>query len=125
MHNHKKNLLNNISEILALVDDKAIIDQNGNWCQGSKTYFEEIHKEIDEAQAEYIQGKSPHLEDELGDILWDYLNLLKNLELEERITLENVFTRCTKKYHERLAGIKNGEKWNDIKNKQKKELKKE
>lgn len=125
MEKSQKNLQNNLQKILALVHDKAVIDQNENWCQGSSTYFEEIHKELDEAKAELGENRKCYLEDELGDVLWDYLNLLKNLEIENKIEIEKVFERCTKKYSERLMGRKNGKSWNDTKESQKRELKKE
>lgn len=122
--NHKQ-LLHKFSEILTLVHDKAVIDESENWCKGSSTYFDEIKKELDEVHEELIKNRNVYLEDELGDVLWDYLNLLKNLEKEGKIELENVFERCNKKYSERLIGRKNGELWNDIKKKQKEELEKE
>lgn len=117
-----KKISGNLNDIIQLIHDKAVIDQNENWCQGSSTYFAEIRKELDEAETELGENKKCYLEDELGDVLWDYLNLLKNLELEDKIELEKVFERCTKKYSERLRGRKNGKSWNDIKKGQKKEL---
>lgn len=121
----KNNQIYNIEKIYKLVEDKAVIDQNTDWCQGSSTLFAEIRKELDEAESELNDNRKCYLEDELGDILWDYLNLLKNLELEDKIEANKVFERCAKKYTERLKGIKNGHSWDIVKNKQKEELKKE
>ncbi|PID52705.1 MAG: nucleotide pyrophosphohydrolase [Candidatus Moraniibacteriota bacterium] len=125
MHKNHKQLLSNFFDILSLTCSKAVIDQSEDWCKGSSTYFDEIKKELDEVQEELQKENNVYLEDELGDVLWDYLNLLKHLELEEKITIENVFKRCKKKYTERLHGRKNGEFWNDVKKRQKEVLAKE
>ena len=100
-------------------------DTNERWSKGSEIYFEELRKEIQEAQEENKENNHVKLEDELGDVLWDYINLLVNLEEEKKIMSDNVFQRATKKYEERITAIENNVLWNEIKKKQKEQIKKE
>ena len=108
--------------LLEIAKRKAKIDTNSNWFSGSQTYLSEIKKEIDEVNAELAENRHCYLEDELGDVLWDYLNILLSLEKERGIKVENVLQRACKKYEERISGIENGELWNDVKKRQKKAL---
>ena len=121
--------MENIRELIKIARRKLEIDKNKNenerWSEGSETYFEEMQKEIQEAQEENKEKNHIKLEDELGDILWDYANLLVNLEHEQKINLNNVFQRAVKKYEERIKGIENNVPWSEIKKKQKEEIKKE
>ena len=111
--------------LLEVVKKKNIIDQNSDWSNGSTTYFKEIKLELDEVEEELDSGKECYLEDELGDVLWDYLNLLVCLENEGKITLSRVFERSLEKYSERIHGIEQGRFWADIKKIQKEKLSKE
>lgn len=90
-----------------------------------KCYFDFLHDEIQEAKEELQQNNSVYLEDELSDILWNYCSMLQCLEEEWYITQENVIERCFKKYSQRTNGIESWVPWEDIKLKQKQELKKE
>lgn len=112
-------------KLLLLVKEKYEIDKKGSWSKGSETFFEEIHKELEEVKEEMGADKQVFLEDELGDVLWDYLHLLYNLDQEGKIELENVFSRSLKKYTERVEGIQNQSSWQEIKKKQKLELEQE
>ncbi len=111
--------MNAFKTLYEIAKRKSIIDENNSWSNGSETYFAEIKKEIDEARAEAGSGRTCYLEDELGDILWDYLNILIALEKEHGITTESVLERACKKYKERIAGIESGELWSEIKSRQK------
>ena len=117
--------MNDITKLLEIVRRKNTIDQQNTWYNGSETYFAEIHKELAEVKAEIESGRQPHLEEELGDVLWDYLNLLTALESEGKITLEKVFDRAATKYGERIDTIENGGSWDAIKAVQKERLAKE
>ena len=117
--------MNEIKKIIELAQRKLAIDKKNDWSKGSETYFDELKKEIKETEDENKQNNHVKLEDELGDILWDYLNLLVNLENENKINLNRVFERSEKKYEERISGIENKKPWNDIKIKQKEDIKKE
>lgn len=117
--------MDEIKELIRLAKDKVNIDSSNSWSTGSKTYLEEIRKELIEVETEIKANKKVYLEDELGDVLWDYINLLANLEKEGKIKLGNVFKRSKKKYLERINGIKSNISWDEIKKKQKKELKEE
>lgn len=118
-------MIENIKKLLEIVEDKYNIDSQRDWSKGSITYLDELKKEIAEVEEVINSGYKVYLEDELGDVLWDYFNLLVNLENEEKIDLNKVFERVLKKYSQRITGIKEGISWYDIKEKQKLELKKE
>ncbi len=111
--------------LVSIARRKAAFDQTNPWAQGSGTYLREIQKEIQEVIEEISQGCSSSVEDELADVLWDYLNLVLALEVEQGITLESVFERAAQKYDERISGIEQGIAWQAIKEKQKIKLAKE
>jgi NTP pyrophosphatase (non-canonical NTP hydrolase) len=94
--------------------------------RGSETFVKWIDDEIEEMKEELKTGRRVFLEDELGDIFWDYICLLENLELEGKISKEKVFERAWSKFSERLNpdGTNNGD-WMEIKQKQKERLEQE
>lgn len=108
--------------LLEIVKAKHQAENQYNWSNDSTTFLKGIESELGEVKAEMRSGKSCFLEDELGDVLWDYLNLLQSLENEKQIELNRVFKRSFEKYRERWEGIQNGAAWSDIKTAQKKEL---
>ena len=114
-----------VQALFDLVKNKHLIDKENTWSEGSETYFGELKKEIDEVEDELVFDRPCYLEDELGDVFWDYLNLLYNLEQEGKIKVENVFERSLLKFNERLSGIDNGSSWDAIKQMQKLRLAKE
>jgi NTP pyrophosphatase (non-canonical NTP hydrolase) len=117
--------MDDVTKLLAIVKDKISIDAQCSDISGSAAYFDELKKELVEVQEEVDKGTRVHLEDELGDVLWDYLNLLANLEHEGKIAVSEVFRRSLAKYTERVGGIKAGKTWTEIKVKQKADLKRE
>ena len=114
-----------ISQLLDLVYRKNKLDQLGNWSNGSSTYLQEIRKEVVEVEDELELDRQCYLEDELGDILWDYLNILQCLEAEWGIAIDRVFSRAVTKYDERISGIEQGGSWTDVKSRQKDRLSRE
>ncbi|PKH59328.1 nucleotide pyrophosphohydrolase [Shewanella sp. Choline-02u-19] len=114
--------MNNIKQLLAIAEKKIEIDQNGTWSKGSITYYKAMFDELEEVKEEMDSNRKCYLEDELGDILWVYMCLLKNLEAEGTILTERVFERALKKYKERLDGINDGVGWTEIKKRQKETL---
>ena len=111
-----------LSQLIKIVNRKNAIDQQNDWYGGSQTYLVEISKELDEVKVEIESGRQPYLEEELGDVLWDYLNLLTSLEKEGKVDLEKVFERAVIKYGERIDAIENGGTWAEIKAIQKERL---
>lgn len=93
----------------------------------NETFFTEILKEIQEAKDEVKENNSVYLEDELGDIFWDYLCLIETLKREWKIeSTENVFKRCYKKFSWRIdEETWVNRDWQAVKKAQKEELKKE
>ncbi len=98
--NNKIELLNNLSEkrikyFLLKWDEMT-------WYKWSKTYWENLKWEIQEAEAE-INTHQAYLEDELWDVLWDYLCLLNSLKSEWKITsVERVTDRALTKFYWRI-----------------------
>lgn len=89
-----------------------------------KTFIDGIINEIEEVKVEFEQDKRVLLEDELGDVFWNYICLLESLEFEWKISREKVFERCWVKFSERLNredGSDNGD-WQVVKKKQKERL---
>jgi NTP pyrophosphatase (non-canonical NTP hydrolase) len=111
--------------LLNIAKRKSKFDEKNEWANGSQTYLEEIRKELDEVTDEIPKNRNRFLEDELGDVLWDYLNILLALEKENGIKVESVLNRACKKYDERISGIEQGKLWKDIKAVQKEALEQE
>lgn len=70
------------TRLLALVEQKAQYDQSNPRYQGAESYFQGLGDEVAEVKAELLPNNTVYLEDELGDILRDYLNLLTALKQE-------------------------------------------
>lgn len=114
--------MDTFQELLNIARRKSSIDEIHPWASGSQTYISEIRKEIEEVVEELPKNRPCYLEDELGDVLWDYLNIILCLEKEAGVTIEDILSRACKKYNERISGIENGKLWKDIKSKQKEDL---
>lgn len=106
-------------QLLDIAKRKSKFDRSNTWAKGSSTYLAEIKKELAEVADEIPRNRICFLEDELGDVLWDYLNILCALESETGVKVISVLKRACKKYEERISGIENGELWKDIKQRQK------
>jgi len=109
-------------ELLALAENKRLIDQDSGWASGAETYLDGLRDEVTEVKDELYSGRVCYLEDELGDLLWNYLNALQLLDHQQKISIENVFERARDKYQQRIEGIQQGERWADIKADQKQQL---
>lgn len=101
-------------------------NDNSWFFQSSQTFYDGILDEMEEVKAEIQEWKKVLLEDELGDVFWDYICLLETLQQEWKIEKNKVFERCYEKFSERLNfdGSNNGN-WQAIKQIQKQRLKKE
>jgi len=97
---------------------------NMSFYKGSETYWKQIRLELDEAEQE-INTNKVYLEDELWDVLWDYLCLLNSLKKEWKIdSLEKVIERAFTKYSWRIneQTWDYNWSWQEIKQKQKEKL---
>lgn len=111
-----------LTELLALAKVKSLIDQESGWATGAEPYLDALAEEVGEVKDELYSGRVAYLEDELGDLLWNYLNALQVLENQEKISLAKVFERANDKYRQRIEGIQGGQRWADIKAQQKQQL---
>lgn len=106
-------------KLLNLAKRKSDFDEDNDWYQGSGTYIASIQREIDELIEEIPNNRRCYLEEEIGDVLWNYLNIMLALEKEGKIDLISALSRTVQKYHERMEGIEAGKNWKDIKAQQK------
>lgn len=74
---------------------------------------------MDEVIDEIPNKRICYLEEELGDVLWDYLNAVLSLEKENGVKLDAIVKRACQKYEERISAIENGIDWDEVKAKQK------
>ena len=116
-----------IKNILALVQEKWEFEHTYNTKRSTyKPYLEWIVEEIQEATTEIKPNNTVYLEDELSDILRDYLNILETLTREKYIhSPEAVFSRCHNKYKERYADKVANITWETTKKRHKKILEEE
>lgn len=92
-----------------------------NWYRWSQTYFDGILGEMDEVKAEYRNNNHIYLEDELGDVFWNYICFLESLQKEWKISsVEKVFERSYTKLSERIWTQGDwGDSWEEVKSLQK------
>lgn len=109
-------------QLLSIARRTSVIDTTSDWFNGSQTYLNEMRTELDEVLEEIPLNRRCYLEQELGDLLWDYLNLLLAFESETEIQLESVLERACIKFEQRVSGLENGISWSDIKARQKASL---
>lgn len=117
--------LGHFSSLFDIARRKAKYDNTNTWYKGSETYFDALYQELEEVGEEITQTRLCYLEDELGDVLWNYLNLLMALEKEQGIDPTSVLSRAVNKYHQRVTTIENNGSWADVKAEQKLRLQQE
>lgn len=125
---------NILKQLMQVVDKKFKL--NTQQCENDKLpllkkwtesdfYLDAIIDEVEEVRWELKHNNTVFLEDELWDILWDYLNLLYCLEYEWKADMTKVLERALKKYKERADWLEQWVSWDEIKSWQKQELLKE
>jgi len=92
--------------------------------------LENLLGEVEEVKEELKANNIAHLEDELSDVLWDWMILIENLKDEGYITShQNIIKRALKKYEERILPLHGDDRdyeiWKQVKVKQKLALDKE
>ena len=117
--------LGHFSSLFDIARRKAKYDNTNTWYKGSEKYFDALYQELEEVGEEITQTRLCYLEDELGDVLWNYLNLLIALEKEQGIDPTSVLSRAVNKYQQRVATIENNGSWADVKAEQKRKLQQE
>lgn len=117
--------MNDFAKLIAIAKRKAEFDKDNTWYAGASTYLSEMKKEVDEVIEEIPNKRICYLEEELGDVLWDYFNAVLSLEKEQGVKLDSIINRACRKYDERVMAIENGISWDEVKNKQKQLLEQE
>ncbi len=112
-------------QLTAIVKRKNKLDKAKQSQALSHSYLHEIKAEVDEVIEEIPNNRLCYLEDELADVLWDYLNAVSLLEKEQGVDLISVLIRACKKYDQRISAIEQGISWDEIKKTQKMQLAKE
>ncbi len=111
-----------VLELYQLAIEKTAIDKSP---YDAREYFEGIQDEIREVGEQFHASNAVLLEDEVGDILWDYFCMVAHLEREGLIrSSEHVFMHAREKYGERFEGVGLGTEgvWDAIKKRQKERL---
>ncbi len=124
--------MSDINELINLAKQKHQIDLkrdsvkyiDPNWILNHLT------SEIEEVKQEIKPDNIPFLEDELADILWNWMMMVEILQGKEYIgSHEDIIKRAIKKYEERISPLNGNDAdkdiWSEVKARQKLELKKE
>lgn len=111
-----------LEELQKISKVKAQRDLKGSWYKNSFTYLDAFIDEVEEVKFEIKAERKCFLEDELGDLLWNYVCLLEHLELEDKVDKLKVFRRALQKYSERVIARNTQDSWEDVKERQKKDL---
>jgi len=99
---------------------------DGGWYRGSISHFDGMFHELEEVRTEMDAGKRVYLEDELGDVFWDFICLLEWLEQEWKIDKKKIFERCYAKFSERIwTDGQSCKDWGEVKKLQKEKLRQE
>lgn len=114
--------MNEFDTLLKIAARKATIDANSDWYQGPETYLSGIESELNEVRAELNKHRRVYIEDELADVLWDYVNVLQALAKEQGIDPQRVLDRACQKYQERVTAIEQDQSWDEVKRRQAVEL---
>ena len=114
--------MNEFDTLLKIAERKSAIDADSDWYQGPETYLTGIENELAEVRSELNKHRRVYLEDELADVLWDYVNVLQALAKEQGIDPQRVLHRACQKYQERVTAIEQGQPWDEVKHRQSVEL---
>ena len=124
--------MQNLNRIIKLVSKKCDLDITRDDRDFIDPYWllDAIVQEAQEVKEEIKPNNTPHLEDELGDILWGWIALVEKLKRQGFVgTHEDIFRRTLKKYQERIEPLdgtmKDYETWKEVKERQKQSLKEE
>jgi len=108
-----------LKKIVTLTQRKKVLDFNHGRFGGVDYYLDEIGKELKEVEEELSSSDDKALEEELGDVLWDYLNLIQCLKQQRNVSLEGILQRCEEKYEGRISGLEQGLTWQEVKEREK------
>lgn len=90
--NKKKRITDNIENLINLSEYNLSKNRFAKRKDAGKKYLKEVIEGTEESLDEYKKNNKVYLEDELGDIFWDYLQALKILERDNYInSVEEVF----------------------------------
>ena len=110
-----KNSIESLKKIISLVEQ--LRGENGcPWVkeQTFVKHIDELKKEVQEVEDAIGNGDKNNLEEELGDVLWDLLMLIKISEDEYGFKLEDIINEICKKMIRRKPYIFGDEKADTI-----------
>ncbi|EAR10405.1 MazG nucleotide pyrophosphohydrolase domain-containing protein [Reinekea blandensis] len=108
-----------LSKLIDVAKRKREFDKSNPWYVGPESYLNEISKEVDEVLETLPKGDLPHLEEELGDVIWDTLNAILALEHSHNVDIHSILQRTTDKYTFRIDGLEQGLSWQEVKQQEK------
>ena len=115
----KETLWAQLTALKTIVSEKQNVNEQRNtgsdWSEMPATYLECIRDETVEVEEALDHHEA--LTEELGDILWDYINLLESLEKD--ISVQKLVETATAKYESRLKDLKERRSWSDAKSSEK------
>jgi len=104
-----------ITELMELANRKQGINKTrsnqGGWTEKPSTYLKCMKEEIEEVQTAIEERDG--VREEMGDILWDYLNIIELLD--EDITIGEILADMLRKYNVRVNGLEEGKSWSETK----------
>ncbi len=107
--------MSDLERLFELAKRKHAIDQQSGWGEHGLTYLNDIKAEVDEVLEERPRLRRCYLEDELADVIWNYVNVLTAFEHNGEIEINSLLKRACDKYQQRVDGIESGIKWQQIK----------
>lgn len=113
-----------MADLTTLIDvakRKREFDKTNPWFKGPESYLNDISSEVDEVLETLPRGDLSHLEEELGDVIWDTLNAILALEKSHSVDIHSVLRRAAKKYTYRINGLEQGLSWQEVKEKEAKQ----
>ncbi len=114
--------MSDLERLLQLAKRKHAIDQQTGWGERGLTYLNDIKSEVDEVLDERPKHRRCYLEDELADVIWNYVNVLTAFEYNGEIEIDSLLKRACEKYQQRVDGIESGMKWQQVKALQQQQL---
>jgi len=78
-------------------------NDTNDWYKGSISHFDGLFHELEEVRVEMDAWKQVYLEDELGDVFWDFVCLLEWLEQEWKVDKKEFLNDVIRNFRNELV----------------------